>query len=106
VIGFLAGFVSQTNPEQAYIHFVAIHPEHRRRGLGRELYKRFFDSVRTLGCHTVRCITSPLNKNSIAFHTRMGFEIEHVTGQHKGVPCVLNYELNSEHRVPFAKTLS
>ena len=106
VIGFLAGFVSQTNPEQAYIHFVGIHPEHRRRGLGRELYKRFFDSVRALGCHTVRCITSPLNKNSIAFHTRMGFEIEHVTGQHNGVPGVLNYELNGGHRVLFAKTLS
>lgn len=106
VIGFLAGFVSQTNPEQAYIHFVGIHPEYRRCGLGRELYRHFFDSVRDLGCHTVRCITSPLNKNSIAFHTRMGFEIEHVTGQHNGVPCVLNYELNGEHQVLFAKNLS
>lgn len=38
VIGFLAGFVSRTNPEQAYIHFVGIHPEHRRRGLGGQLY--------------------------------------------------------------------
>lgn len=106
VIGFLAGFVSQTDPEQAYIHFVGIHPVHRRRGLGRELYKHFFDSVRGLGCHTVRCITSPVNKDSIAFHTRMGFEIEHVTGQRNGMPCVLNYELNGEHRVLFVKTLS
>lgn len=31
-IGLLAGFVSQTGPSQAYIHFVAIHPEHRKRG--------------------------------------------------------------------------
>ena len=29
VIGFLAGFVSQTNPEQAYIYFVGIYPVHR-----------------------------------------------------------------------------
>src|SRR5262252_2847159 len=27
VIGFLAGFVSQTYPEQAYIHFVGIDPD-------------------------------------------------------------------------------
>jgi ribosomal protein S18 acetylase RimI-like enzyme len=106
VVGFLAGFVSQTDPGQAYIHFVGIHPEHRGRSLGRELYKHFFDSVRGLGCHTVRCITSPVNKDSIAFHTRVGFEIEHVTGEHNGVPCSLNYELNGEHRVLFVKTLS
>jgi len=37
IIGFLAGFVSQTYPQQAYIQFVGIHPDHRRRGLGRWL---------------------------------------------------------------------
>jgi ribosomal protein S18 acetylase RimI-like enzyme len=37
VIGFLAGFISQTHPDQAYIHFVGIHPDHRKRGLGRRL---------------------------------------------------------------------
>ena len=47
-----------------------------------------------------------MNKDSIGFHTRMGFEMEHATGEHNGVPCVLNYELNGEHRVLFAKTLS
>lgn len=106
VIGFLAGFVSQTDPAQAYIHFVGIHPGHRRRGLGRELYNQFFGTVRGLGCQTVRCITSPVNKDSIAFHRRMGFQIDHVTGEHHGVPCALNYELNGEHRVLFVKTLS
>ena len=35
VVGFLAGFVSQTDPSQAYIHFVAIHPDHRKRGFAR-----------------------------------------------------------------------
>ena len=92
VIGFLAGFVSQTDPSQAYIHFVAIHPEHRERGLGRQLYSTFFETVQRLGCPTVRCITSPVNAGSIAFHTRIGFQIEGVTGQHQGVPCTVNTE--------------
>jgi ribosomal protein S18 acetylase RimI-like enzyme len=105
VIGFLAGFVSQTDPQQAYIHFVGIHPEHRRRGLGRRLYTHFFDTVGGLGCKIVRCITSPVNRNSIAFHTRMGFKIEHVAGDCDGVPCTLNYELNGENRVLFVKVL-
>jgi ribosomal protein S18 acetylase RimI-like enzyme len=106
VIGFLAGFISQTNPAEAYIHFVGVHPEHRRRGLGRRLYGQFFDTVRGRDCHMVRCITSPVNKDSIAFHTRMGFHIEHVAGDYDGVPCALNYELNGEHRVLFVRELS
>src|SRR6516225_810542 len=48
VIGFLAGFVSQTYPDQAYIHFVGIEANYRGRGLGRQLYSRFFETVRRL----------------------------------------------------------
>jgi len=106
VLGFLAGFVSQTYPDQAYIHFVGIHPNHRRGGLGRQLYSTFFETVRKLGCTTVRSITSPLNTGSIAFHTRMGFEVERVTGEWQGVPCTVNYELKGEHRVLFVKSIS
>ena len=56
--GFLVGFVSQTVPEEAYIHFVGVAPEERGSGLGRELYERFFDIVREHGCTIVRCVTS------------------------------------------------
>ncbi len=104
VAGFLAGFVSQTYPHQAYIHFVGIHPEFRRRGLGRRLYQHFFETVRSLRCTTVRCITSPVNTESIAFHARMGFQVEGVTGEFQGVPCTIGYELNGQHRVCFVKT--
>jgi ribosomal protein S18 acetylase RimI-like enzyme len=70
VIGFLSGFVSQTDPEQAYIHFVGIHPEHRMCGLGRRLYTHFFDAVRCLGCHTVRCITRHPRTQALSLFTR------------------------------------
>jgi ribosomal protein S18 acetylase RimI-like enzyme len=106
VIGFLAGFVSQTCQEQAYIHFVGVDPRFRQGGLGRQLYERFFETVRGLGCNTVRCITSPVNTVSLAFHKGMGFEIEGVSGEHEGVRCTVNYEFNGQHRVRFVKTLS
>jgi ribosomal protein S18 acetylase RimI-like enzyme len=106
VIAFLVGFVSQTFPHQAYIHFVGIHPDHRNRGLGRLLYSRLFETVGRLGCATVRCITSPVNTGSIAFHTRMGFQIEHITGQQNGVPCTVDYEGDDEDRVLFVKSIS
>jgi len=106
VIGFLAGFVSQTYPDQAYIHFVGIDLNHRGRDLGRQLYARFFETARRLGCTTIRCITSPVNTGSIAFHTRMGFHVERTNGECHGVPGTINYELKGADRVPFVKSLS
>ena len=71
--GFLVGFRSQTTPTQAYIHFMGTHPQHRGKGIGRRLYQHFFEVVSALGCTEVLCITSPVNKGSIAFHRHMGF---------------------------------
>lgn len=76
IVAFLIGFLSQSQPEEAYIHFVGVHPEYRKRGYGRLLYERFFDTVRLNHRSVVRCITSPINTSSIAFHTHMGFQIE------------------------------
>ena len=42
--GFLIGFLSQTDDETAYVHFVGVAPAERGSGLGRELYERFFDA--------------------------------------------------------------
>ncbi|BDG48328.1 hypothetical protein PspKH34_28890 [Parageobacillus sp. KH3-4] len=36
----------------------------------------FFDIVKKNGRNIVRYVTSPVNTVSIAFHTKMGFEIE------------------------------
>lgn len=46
VVGFLVGFLSQSRLGEAYIHFVGVHPAERGRGLGRQLYQRFFAAAR------------------------------------------------------------
>ncbi len=74
--GFLCGFLSQTHPEEAYIHFAGVAPERRGTGLGRELYERFFGAARAAGRTVVRCVTSPVNEGSIAFHRSLGFDSE------------------------------
>ncbi|MGC9933465.1 GNAT family N-acetyltransferase [Priestia aryabhattai] len=76
IIGFLIGFLSQSYSNEAYIHFVGVHPEHRGKGVGKQLYNQFFDVIKQNGRNIVRCVTSPVNKASIAYHTKMGFEIE------------------------------
>ncbi len=75
VVGFLAGFRSQTHHEQAYIHFVGVDPAFRAAGVGRALYERFFEAARALGASEVHGVTSPVNTGSLAFHAAMGFEV-------------------------------
>lgn len=82
--GFVCGFLSQTADDEAYIHFVGVAPEARGHGLGRELYERFFDEVRASGRSIVRCVTSPGNERSVAFHESLGFEVERVVPDYDG----------------------
>lgn len=104
VVGFVIGFASQSFPDEAYIHFIGIAPECRQQGIGRLLYEHFFAAARTLGRNTVRCVTSPLNWDSIAFHRRLGFEIESVGDVVDGIPVARNYDGPGGDRVLFRRT--
>jgi ribosomal protein S18 acetylase RimI-like enzyme len=95
--GFLVGFLSQTDPADAYVHFVGVAPDERSSGLGRELYERFFEATRSAGRTTVRCVTSPANESSVAFHQALGFEVDRV---------VEDYDGPGEDRVLLIKRLS
>lgn len=103
IVAFLIGFVSQSRPDEAYIHFAVVHPEYRGRGMAKALYERFFDEARNRGCERVRCITSPANEESIAFHKRLGFDIEVGDGESDGVPIHRNYDGNGKPKVVFEK---
>lgn len=84
LVGFVCGFLSQTVDDEAYIHFVGVDPEARGTGLGRMLYERFFDEVRANGRTVIRCVTSPVNERSVAFHQSLGFETERVVPDYDG----------------------
>ena len=84
LVGFLVGFQSQTEPTEAYVHFIGVAPEERGTGLGRELYDRFAAAVRGHGCTTVHAVTSTANEASVAFHTKLGFEVERVAADYDG----------------------
>ena len=106
IIAFLIGFVSQSSPRQAYIHFVGIEPGYRKRGLGKRLYELFFAAARARGCDSVRCITAPINRGSIAFHRRMGFQIEKSDHERDGVAFTADYDGPGQDRVLFVKALA
>jgi ribosomal protein S18 acetylase RimI-like enzyme len=106
IVGFLIGFLSQVFPDQAYIHFAGIHPDYRRKGLAGKLYRHFFETARKHGCKVVRCVTSPVNKLSIAFHLRIGFSIEAGDKLIEGISIAENYDGRGGDRVLFVKLLS
>jgi GNAT superfamily N-acetyltransferase len=105
LVGFLLGFLSHTHPDEAYVHFVGVHPAFRRLGLGRRLYGRFFAAAQMQGRRWVRSITAPSNQVSIAFHRSMGFETLRGDLVVDGVPVWLDYAGAGGHRVVFRRGL-
>lgn len=77
MIGFLLGFpvTSSDGVRTGYVHLVGIHPDHRRRGVGRLLYDRFVQECRDAGCVRMKAITTPGNEGSIRFHVALGWHV-------------------------------
>ena len=72
---FLIGALSPSDAREAYIHFVGVAPQGRRRGYGRLLYEEFFRLARAHGRSRVSAITAPVNRRSADFHRAMGFTV-------------------------------
>lgn len=105
IAGFLLGFVSSACPGEAYVHLVGVAPAWRGSGLGRDLYEGFFAIVGARGCEVVRAITSPVNRESIAFHRSLGFALEPSERHIDGVPVHAGRAVNGEDRVLFVRRL-
>jgi len=106
IVGFLIGFLSQTFPDEAYVHFLGVHPNFRKQGIARKLYECFFEAVRQRDRNIVRLVTASVNKESIAFHTHIGFQIEPQETQIDGMPVYPSYDGPGNDRVLFVKRLS
>ncbi|MGW0904254.1 GNAT family N-acetyltransferase [Streptomyces sp. NPDC002853] len=84
VAAFLIGFLSQAQPDAAYVHFVGVDPRLHGQGVGRALYRAFFALARSHGRRYVHCITSPQNSASQAFHARLGFTVSSLKPDYDG----------------------
>jgi GNAT superfamily N-acetyltransferase len=105
IVGFVIAFVSQSDCDEGYIHFIGVHPNFRKSGLGNQLYEQVFEAMTDRGCKIVRCVTSPTNRDSIAFHLRLGFKPETSENVVQGIPIFEEYDGPGEDRVLFSKIL-
>ncbi len=101
LIAFLIAFLSPANQKEGYIHFIGIHPDYRGLRIGEYLYNRFFHICREFNRNTVRSCTSPINKGSIEFHKKMGFEISKGNSNLDGVDVTLDYNKPDDTKVLF-----
>ena len=78
LVGFLLGFVAPGPPKTGYVHLVGIHPDSRRRGVGKVLYQTFEEDSRAAGCTRLKAITTTGNEGSIAFHRATGWSVSSI----------------------------
>jgi GNAT superfamily N-acetyltransferase len=76
MVGFLLGFIAKSpNGDVGYVHLVGIHPDHRRRGVGRLLYEAFEQDCRKAGVVRMKAITTLGNEGSQVFHQVLGWDM-------------------------------
>ncbi len=79
MIGFLLGFVIPSKSGAVgYVHLCGIHPDYRRRGVGRVLYQHFSQACVAAGCTRLKAITTHGNEGSIRFHIALGWRAKEV----------------------------
>ncbi len=89
----------------AYIHFVGVHPKYREYNIGKRLYNEFFNVVKQSNRKVVHAVTSPVNKVSISYHTKLGFDIDKGDKEVDGVSVFSNYDGTNQDRVLFIKRI-
>ena len=95
VIGFLLGVHVPGPPRTGYIHLVGIHPDHRRRGVGRELYTQFMERCKAAGVERIKAIAAAGHEGPLKFHLSLGFSAEQMA----------DYAGPGRARMVFAKAL-
>jgi GNAT superfamily N-acetyltransferase len=77
LVGFLFGFVAP-DARAGYVHLVGIHPDYRRRGVGKLLYASFESDCQREGVETLKAVTNLGNEASIRFHQALGWTMAEV----------------------------
>ena len=97
----MIGFLSPSRTNEGYIHFAGVHPDFRGIGIGKSLYDRFLRICKENGRNIIRACTSPVNKGSIEFHKKIGFNILKGNAQIDGIQVTLDYNKPNDPKVLF-----
>jgi ribosomal protein S18 acetylase RimI-like enzyme len=103
VAGYLVGFVSPDRPGEAFVHTAAVSPNLRRRGIGRELYRRFETLAAARGARRLVAHVWPGDPIAVRFHHAIGFETRGGTMRLYGTPAFPDHDAPGEDRAVFVR---
>jgi ribosomal protein S18 acetylase RimI-like enzyme len=61
---------------RGWLYYLAVHPAHRRQGIGEALMGRVQDDLAAIGCPKLNLQVRAENIGAVAFYRRLGFDIE------------------------------
>ena len=61
---------------RGWVYYVAVSPDHRRRGIGAALMRAVEDALERRGCLKLNLQVRPSNRDAAGFYGRLGYEIE------------------------------
>ena len=107
VAGYLVGIVAADRPAEALVHTAAVNPNLRRRGIGRELYRRFSVLAAARGARSVLAPVWPGDPIAVAFHRAIGFEPRGGAGAMNlyGTLAWPDYDYPGEDRALFVRAI-
>ena len=65
---------------RGWINYLAVHPEHRRKGLGKKIMLEVEKRIREKGCPKINLQVRASNNDIIAFYQAIGFKNDKVIG--------------------------
>lgn len=100
IAGFVIGYLAPDEPSTAVVHFLAVNPNLRRRGIGRALLARFEADVRERGARQLVAVVRPDEPIAVRFLRALGFEPDAGPGTQLlyGTPAYPDYEREGEDR--------
>jgi len=107
LVGVLIGYRSQDRPTEAVVHLVGVHPNHRRRGIGRALIDAFAGDGGAQGVAVITAVAWPGEPPATAFFRALGFLPDDGPGSQNlfGMAAFPDYDGPGEDRIVFRRPL-
>jgi len=105
ICAFLLGLVSQTNPQNAYIHLLCVDTKFRGKKLAPNLINKFIYIVSKLGSTNISLLSKPSNIKAIKFYNKQGFlsKKTNETLEEDGINIFKDYDGPNEDKIIFYK---
>ena len=106
-LGLLLGFRSAERVGEAVIQLVAVDPEFRRRGIGRDLVEQFAAQLAGAGATLATGACRPDDRVALTFFEALGFAPQAGPGSSRiyGVPAFADWDGAGEDRVLMARPI-